>query len=83
MTESMELSKKVLKFTESQEAIEHQIEDWLKRVFESKDELVAALERLRDSYCALRAGKPVIDDAGILALVETALKNAENAKSIV
>jgi len=52
-------------------------------VFESNDELATALERIRDSYCALLAGKPVKDDGEILTLVEAALKNAAEAKNIV
>jgi hypothetical protein len=76
-------SEKMLEFAVPQEGIERQIEDWLQRVFESNDELVAVVERIRDSYGALLAGKPVKDSDEILALVEAALKNAAKAKDIV
>ena len=84
MTESKEpASEKVLEFAVPQEVIERQIEDWLQRIVESNDELVAVMERIRDSYRALLAGKPVKDDDEILAQVETALQNAAKAKTIV
>jgi hypothetical protein len=84
MTESKEpTSEKVLEFAVPQEGIERQIEDWLQRIVESNDELVVVVERIRDSYRALLAGKPVKDNDEILAQVETALQNAEKAKNIV
>ena len=48
--------------------------------FESNDELATALERIRDSYCALLAGKPVKDDGEILTLVEAALKKCRRSE---
>ena len=84
MAESKEpTSEKVLEFAVPQAAIERQIEDWLQRIVESNDELVVVMERIRDSYRALLAGKPVKDDDEILAQVETALQNAAGAKPIV
>jgi hypothetical protein len=75
---------KVLEYAVPQEIIERQLEGWMRGVLESKDELAAALERLRDSYCALLAGKkPVKDDDEILAQVEAALTQAEKAKNVV
>jgi hypothetical protein len=49
-------SDKLLAFVVPQENIEAQLEDWIRKVFESNDELVAALERVRESYCAVWAG---------------------------
>ena len=84
MAESKEpTSERVLEFAVPQAAIERQIEDWLQRIVESNDELVVVMERIRDSYRALLAGKPVKDDDEILAQVETALQNAAGAKPIV
>jgi hypothetical protein len=84
MAESKEpTSERVLEFAVPQAAIERQIEDWLQRIVESNDELVVVMERIRDSYRALLAGKPVKDDDEILAQVETALRNAARAKPIV
>lgn len=73
----------MLEFAVPQEGIERQIEDWVQRIVESNDELVVVMERIRDSYRALRAGNPVKDDDEVLAQVETALKNAAKAKTIV
>jgi hypothetical protein len=52
-------------------------------VFRRNDELATARERIRDSYRALLAWKPVKDDGEILTLVEAALRNAAEAKNIV
>jgi hypothetical protein len=83
MDEPKPPSDKVLEFAVPEGALEAQLEDWLERVFQSKDELVQALERLRVSYFALRAGKPATDEEEVLDLVNTALQNADKAKSIV
>lgn len=83
MTEPKDPTDKVLEFAVPQEGIERQIEDWLQRIVESNDELVVVVERIRDSYRALLAGKPVKDDDEILAQVESALQNAARAKTIV
>jgi hypothetical protein len=45
--------------------------------------MVTALARIRDCYCALRAGKPPLGDEEIVILTKTAPKNADKAKSIV
>jgi hypothetical protein len=75
---------KALEFAVPQEIIERQLEGWVRGVLDSNDELAAALERLRDSYCAMLAGKkPVKDDDEILAQVEAALTQAEKAKNVV
>jgi uncharacterized Zn finger protein len=73
----------VLEFVAPQENIEAQLEDWIRNVFESNDELVATMERLRDAFCAQLAGNPVRDDDEILAQVEAALQNAAKAKHVV
>jgi hypothetical protein len=81
MTESKETtSEKVLEFAIPQEGIERQIEDWLQRIVESNDELVDVMERIRDFYRALLAGKPVKDDGEILTLVEAALKKCRRSE---
>jgi hypothetical protein len=74
---------KILEFVVPHEAIEIDLERWLRRVLESNDVLVAALERIRGSYKSMMAGRSVTDAAEILAAVETALKNAERAKNVV
>jgi hypothetical protein len=76
-------SYKVLEFAVPREVIEAQLENWLKGTVKSNDELATALKRLRDSYCALLAGKTVKDDDEILMQVEAALTQADKAKKVV
>jgi hypothetical protein len=83
MAESKESSGEALQFAVPRPAIEAQIEDWFSRVFHSKNELETALKRLHASYCALKAGNPAMDDDKVLALVKSALKNADRTRSIV
>lgn len=71
-----------LEFAEPQEVIEAQLENWLKSTVKSNDELATALKRLRDSYCALLAGKPVKDDDELLMQVEAALRQADKARNV-
>lgn len=51
--------------------------------FKSNHELVAALERIRDSYKAMMAGESISNAEGILITVEASLKKAEKAKNVV
>jgi hypothetical protein len=44
----------VLEYAVPQQISERQLEGWVRGVLDSKDELAAALERLRDSCCARR-----------------------------
>jgi hypothetical protein len=83
MTKSKKPADKVLEFAVPQNSTEAQLEEWIRKVFESNDELVATMERLRDAFCAQLAGNPVKDDDEILAQVEAALQNAAKAKHVV
>jgi hypothetical protein len=76
-------SGKVLPFALPEASIEAQLEAWVDGIKESNDQLVAALERLRDSYKAMMAGGSVTDAEEILVVVEAALKNARRAKNVV
>jgi hypothetical protein len=84
---SMETPKqpggKVLPFALPEAAIEAQLEAWVAGIKGSNDKLVAALERIRDSYKTMMAGGSVTDAEEILVAVEAALKNAEKAKNVV
>ena len=83
MSESKKPSDKVLEFAVPKENIEAQLEDWIRRVFESNDELATALTRIRDSYRAQLAVHCIKDADEILAQVEGALQNAAKAKNVV
>ena len=49
---------------------------------QSNDDLATALERLRDSYSQLLAGKPVKNVDEVWAQGEAALRKAEKAKNV-
>jgi hypothetical protein len=83
MTKPKKTSGKILDFAVPQEAIELQIEDWIRRVFESNAELTTSLKRIRDSYCGLLAGKTVNNADEILAEVRATLMKARKAKNVV
>lgn len=77
MAKSKEASDGLLRFALPQQAATVQLENWVQGLRESNDALVAALQRIRASYCALLAGKPVRDDDEILAQVASALTRVE------
>ncbi len=56
------------------------MENWVRGVLESNDELTKVLKRPRDSYCALLAGKPVRADDQILKQIEAVLQGAARMK---
>jgi hypothetical protein len=76
-------SKKVLEFAVPQEAVERHLEYWIIGIIESNNEMAALLECIRDSYCALLAGKPVKKDDEILTQLEATLTNAAKAKHAI
>jgi hypothetical protein len=59
-----------------QSVVKTQIEDWIRGVLRSNEELLATLELLRDSYCAMLAGQPATNPDEIVAQVEATLKSA-------
>jgi hypothetical protein len=77
MTQPKDASDGVIRFAVPQQAIKVQLENWMQGLRESNDALVAALQRIRDSYCALLAGKPVRNEDEILAQVASALTGVE------
>jgi hypothetical protein len=62
----------ILPFALPEAAIEAQLEAWIAGIKESNDTLVAALQRLRDSYKTMMAGGSVKDAGEILTAVEAA-----------
>jgi hypothetical protein len=82
MTKSKKYGKE-FEFVLPQEIIERQMENWVRGVLESNDELTKVLKRLRESYCALLAEKAVKADDQLLAQIETVLQGAARAKNLV
>jgi hypothetical protein len=72
--------KKPLLFPVPQDDVEERILTWIRGIVQSNHQLVGVLERLRHSYKALLAGKPVTDSEKILWQVEVAVKDAEKSK---
>jgi hypothetical protein len=77
----MEPAKKpahsVIRFEDSQSAIDGTLEAWLPRLLESNDALEKALLLLRD----LHLGRHTTDEAVVLRKVEDALDKAAKAQS--
>ena len=73
---------KVLPFVAPEAAVEGKLEKWFRGVIQSNYDLMAALERLRDSY-ERQAKKPLTEaDRAVLMAVQITLQNAKNARSL-
>jgi hypothetical protein len=68
---------KLLSFPLSTPVPETAAQNWNLRILETRDNLVIALDYLRDECNAMLAGEPVTAAEEILARVETILKNDE------
>ena len=66
---------KILPFPSSTTVPEAAAQDWSPRILETRDNLVNALEYIRDEYNAMLEGKPITAADEILARVETILRN--------
>ena len=66
---------KLLSFPLSTPAAEAAAQNWDPRILETRDNLVNALDYLRDEYDAMLAGKAITAADEILARVETILRN--------
>lgn len=73
-------SGKLLTFVNQQGDLESKLLGWIRGIMASNHELVSAMERLRDSYKSILAGRPVSDTDTVLLRVEIALRNAARAK---
>jgi hypothetical protein len=71
---------KVLPFAAPQPSREGQLEKWFRGVIQSNHDLIAALERLRDSYQGLMQKPASENDQAILLAVEITLNQARNAQ---
>jgi hypothetical protein len=76
-------SGKVLQFAVPRLAAEEHLEQWIRGIVQSNSELENALERLRISYKAMLAGKPLTDADEILMAVETALGSVEKTRNLI
>ena len=66
---------KLLSFPLSTPVPEAVAQNWNLRILETRDNLVNALEYIRDEYNAMLAGKPITAADEVLARVETILRN--------
>jgi hypothetical protein len=73
-------SCKVLPFAVPQASREGQLEKWFRGVIQSNHELIAALERLRDSYQLLMQKPASEAEQAVLLAVEITLSRARNAQ---
>jgi hypothetical protein len=72
---------KVIPFVTGQPSPEGQLEKWFRGIVQSNNDLISALEQLRDSYKNLFAGKLLGEaDQAVLLAVEITLTNARNAR---
>jgi hypothetical protein len=72
---------KVIPFVTGQPSPEGQLEKWFRGIIQSNNDLICALEQLRDSYRNLFAGKMLGEaDQAVLLAVEITLRNAKNAR---
>ena len=72
---------KVLPFVVPAASQEGKLEKWFRGIIQSNQDLVTALERLRDSYQALLKDKPFSEaDQAVLIAVQVTLSNAKKAR---
>ncbi|HTZ60290.1 MAG TPA: hypothetical protein VMB49_19410 [Acidobacteriaceae bacterium] len=82
MARSNKETCKVLPFVVPERTREGQLEKWFRGIIQTNHELIAALERLRDSYQG-RIQKPVSEaDQAVLLAVEITLTRARNAQTL-
>ncbi|MGC2399216.1 MAG: hypothetical protein WA510_05520 [Acidobacteriaceae bacterium] len=82
MTGQNNARSKVLPFAAPQPSREGALEKWFRGVIQSNHDLIAALERLRDSYQML-IQKPASEaDQAVLLAVEITLSSARNAQTL-
>jgi hypothetical protein len=81
MINPVSASGKVLPFVTPQASQEGKLEKWFRGVIQSNQDLVTALERLRDSYQELLTEKPFSEaDQAVLLAVQITLNNARKAR---
>jgi hypothetical protein len=83
MARPAKASSKVLQFAVPRLAAEEHLEQWIRGIVQSNSDMENALERLRNSYKAMLAGKPLTDADEILMAVETALGSVEKTRNLI
>jgi hypothetical protein len=73
---------KILPFAVPQPSREGQLEKWFRGVIQSNQDLIAALEGLRDSYQVLMQKQATEADEAVLMAVEVTLSRARNAQTL-
>jgi hypothetical protein len=66
-----------------EQTVEEELEELWRRTCRSNNELITALERLRQNYCAVAGKKHVAISEELLAQVDTALRRAAEARNLV
>jgi hypothetical protein len=78
MVNTQTASARILSFPTTQQKPDSAANDLIHRIMDSKDNLLTALEVLRDSYNMILAGTSLRDADEILAQAEAALQQAAN-----
>jgi hypothetical protein len=81
MIKQVNATGKVLPFVTPQSSHDGKLEKWFRGVIQSNQDLMTALERLRDSYQALLKEKPFHEaDQAVLLAVQITLNDARKAR---
>ena len=83
MVSTQTASARILLFPATQQKPDLEANHLIHRIIESKDDLLTALEILRDSYNVILAGTSSRDADEILAQAEAALQQAHNVMANV
>ncbi len=78
MVNTQTASARILSFPATQQKPDLDADNLIRRIIDSKDDLLTALEILRDSYNVILAGTSSRDADEILAQAEAALQQAYN-----
>ncbi len=68
---------------DAEQTVEEELEELWRRTCQCNNELVTALERLRQNYCAVAGKKHIAYSGEILAQVDTALRRAAEARNLI
>jgi hypothetical protein len=68
---------------DAEQTVEEELEELWRRTCRSNNELITALERLRQNYCAVAGKKHIAYSEEILAQVDTALRRAAEARNLI
>ena len=83
MVNTQTASARILSFPTTQQKPDLEANNLIHRIIDSKDDLLTALEILRDSYNVILAGRSSRDADEILAQADAALHQAHNVMAYV